>query len=71
MGGWLGGWLENWRIKLSQPSTKVEVEVEAELGKKGQIECFIFFLEKGPIVIFNSDIFEKFRPRPRFWKIPN
>ena len=29
----MGGWLENWRIKLSQPSTKVEVEVEAELGK--------------------------------------
>ena len=24
--------MENWRIKLSQPSTKVEVEVEAELG---------------------------------------
>ena len=28
----MGGWLENWRIKLSQPSTMVEVEVEAELG---------------------------------------
>ena len=40
-------------------------------NEKGQIECFIFFLEKGPIVIFNSDIFEKFRPPTGFWKIPN
>ena len=31
MGGWLGG-VEKLRIKLSQLSTKVEVEVEAELG---------------------------------------
>ena len=31
--GWVGG-VEKLRIKLSQLSTKVEVEVEAELGKK-------------------------------------
>ena len=33
--GWLGGWVggvDKLRIKLSQLSTKVEVEVEAELG---------------------------------------
>ena len=32
-GGWVGGvgWLEKWRIKLT--SAKVEVEVDAELGK--------------------------------------
>ena len=32
MGGWVGG-VDKLRIKLSQLSTKVEVEVEAELGK--------------------------------------
>ena len=39
--GWLGGWVGGWvggvdklRIKLSQLSTKVEVEVEAELGNR-------------------------------------
>ena len=32
--GWVGGWEEKWRIRLSQLSTLVEVEVEAELGKK-------------------------------------
>ena len=31
MGGWVGG-VDKLRIKLSQLSTKVEVEVEAELG---------------------------------------
>ena len=31
-----GGWLDKLKIKLSQLSTLVEVEVEAELGKKGQ-----------------------------------
>ena len=39
MGGWLGGWVggllggweEKWRLKLT--SAKVEVLVEAELGK--------------------------------------
>ena len=30
-GGWVGG-VDKLRIKLSQLSTKVEVEVEAELG---------------------------------------
>ena len=40
-------------------------------NEKGQIECFIFFLGKVPIVIINSDIFEKLRPLRGFWKIPN
>ena len=31
MGGWVGGCLEKWGLKLT--SFKVEVEVEAELGK--------------------------------------
>ena len=30
-GGWMGGWLEKRGLKLT--SAKVEVEVEAELGK--------------------------------------
>ena len=39
VGGWSGGWVggvEEWRIKLT--SAKVEVEVEAELGKIGNIQ---------------------------------
>ena len=37
MGGWVAGWvaLEEWKLKLT--SAKVEVEVEAELGKKSKI----------------------------------
>ena len=31
VGGWVSGWLEIWRVRL--PKAKVEVEVEAELGK--------------------------------------
>ena len=33
--GWVGG-VDKLRIKLSQLSTKVEVEVEAELGNSGK-----------------------------------
>ena len=40
-------------------------------NKKGQIEYVIFFLEKGPIVIIKSEMFEKLRRPREFWKIPN
>ena len=40
VGGWVGG-VEKWRLKLT--SAKVEVEVEAELGKKK----FLFYMQKG------------------------
>ena len=39
-GGW-GGWEEKWGLKLN--SAKVEVEVEAELGKINTLQ-FVFFL---------------------------
>ena len=38
MGGWVGG-VDKLRIKLSQLSTKVEVEVEAELGNNKKLEA--------------------------------
>ena len=33
VGGWVG-WLEKWGLKLTSAKVGVEVEVEAELGKK-------------------------------------
>ena len=36
----VGGWEEKWRLKLT--SAKVEVEVEAKLGKKWKIPLFFF-----------------------------
>ena len=52
VGGWVAGWvagwvggqmaLEEWKLRLA--SAKVEVEVEAELGKKLSPACYLYFI---------------------------
>ena len=49
-GGWPGGWgaLEEWTLRLT--SAKVEVEVEAELGKT----IYVSFLIKAVLISYYS-----------------
>ena len=48
VGGWPGGWLEKVELRLSQLSTKIEIEVDLKLSLA--IQANLFELELGMIL---------------------